>query len=283
MAKKRQRDFPKSPTSWMGCNSTLYVSIPFTWHLPALRKKFNNVDMFINRIVVGGPAIKLMPHYFDDMASVTIGDHYPGAMQRVSPWATKTSTGCIRHCSFCAVPLTEGPLIEFDDWPDLPVITDNNLLATSLAHFDKAMDRLERHRDVDFNQGLDSRLLTPYHAERIARLKLAKRGARLALDSSRDYSQSSWATALSRLLSAGIAKRNISSYAIIGFDSDPSEAWKRCTAIEECGIRALPMWFHELDAMKANVVTEKQAALGWSDYERRRIMQWFYQHKKASR
>ena len=41
------------------------------------------------------------------------------------------------------------------------------------------------------------------------------------------------------------------------------------------------MWFHELDVMEKNTVTPKQAALGWNDYERRRIMQWFYQHKKA--
>ena len=29
------------------------------------------------------------------------------------------------------------------------------------------------------------------------------------------------------------------------------------------------------------IVTEKQIQLGWNDYERRKIMQWFYWHKKA--
>jgi len=108
---------------------------------------------------------------------------------------------------------------------------------------------------------------------------LAKRGVRLSLDNLSYLNQ--WNEALDILLRRGIAKRNISSYAIIGFNSDPSDAWARCEGIEKEGVRALPMWFHELDAMKPNTVTEKQKALGWSDYERRRIMQWFYQHKKA--
>jgi hypothetical protein len=267
----------------MGPNNTLYVSIPFTWNLPTLSRKFQNVDIFIDHIIVGGPAIKLMPHYFDDMDCVSVGDHYPGVMQRVSPWATKTSMGCIRHCKFCAVPKIEGALRELDDWPDLPVITDNNLLATSMQHFDKVMDRLERHKGVEFNQGLDARLLTAYQAERIARLKLAKRGARLALDNLNGESLGLWQMAVDSLICAGVAKRNISSYALIGFNSDPSEAWARCETIERIGIRALPMWFHELDALKANTVTDKQKALGWTDYERRRIMQWFYQHKRATR
>ena len=276
-------DFPKGPTTWMGAENTAYYSIPFTWNLPTMRKVFSNCDIYVDRIVVGGPAVRLMPHFFDDIPGVRadISD-LPGVMQRVHPLATKTSSGCIRKCPFCAVPKTEGDLKELDDWPDLPIITDNNLLATSLPHFDRVMDRLEKHKGVDFNQGLDIRLMRDYHGERIGRLRLAKRGARLSLDSMRNLEE--FGIAIYNLRSVGmVAARNISSYAIVGFDSDPSEAWERCKQIENFGVRALPMWFHELDAMKANTVTKKQEALGWDDYERRRIMQWFYQHKRAVR
>jgi hypothetical protein len=41
------------------------------------------------------------------------------------------------------------------------------------------------------------------------------------------------------------------------------------------------MWFHALDATAPNIVTPEQERRGWSDYERRKIMQWFYQHKRA--
>jgi len=54
-----------------------------------------------------------------------------------------------------------------------------------------------------------------------------------------------------------------------------------CEYVEKHGVKPLPMWFHELDALQRNIVTERQKELGWNDYERRRLMQWFYQHKKA--
>ena len=73
------------------------------------------------------------------------------------------------------------------------------------------------------------------------------------------------------------------SYALVGFDSDPGEAWDRCKWIESHGIKALPMWFTELDALERNKVTDKQKALGWNDYERRRIMGWFYKHRETAR
>ncbi len=105
--------FPKGPTTWMGADNTAYYSIPFTWNLPQMAKVFQNVDIFVDRIVVGGPAVRLMPHYFDDTpyVRVDLGD-IPGVMQKVNPLATKTSVGCIRKCEFCAVPKTEGTLKE---------------------------------------------------------------------------------------------------------------------------------------------------------------------------
>jgi len=143
---KRDSSFPKGPTAWIGNNGTAYYSVPFTWNLPTLKKVFLNVDLYVDRIVVGGPAVRLMPRFFDDVPGVTVdlGD-CPGVMQKVHHLATKTSTGCIRKCGFCAVTKIEGELKELDDWPDLPIITDNNLLATSEKHFDRVMDRLEKH------------------------------------------------------------------------------------------------------------------------------------------
>ena len=61
------------------------------------------------------------------------------------------------------------------------------------------------------------------------------------------------------------------------------EAWKRCEFVKSFGIKVLPMWFHPLDALEKNGVTKKQKSLGWNDYERRKIMQWFYKYRKAVR
>lgn len=264
--------WPGKPTYWIRQN-TLYISIPFTWNLPEI----HNSHFLQERVIVGGPAVKLMPWFFDDRPDIDVQHDYPGAMQIVNPVATKTTTGCIRKCGFCAVPRTEGKIVQLPDWPDLPEITDNNLLAASVSHFDRVIDRLVVHGHADFNQGLDSRLLTTYHAERIAEIK--KPLVRLALDNMAYADQ--WEQAFGCLRSAGIAKHNIRSYALIGFNSGPDEAWNRCSFIENHGIKALPMWYHELYALKQNEVTDEQKFFGWSDYDRRRIMQWYYKHKEA--
>ena len=165
-----------------------------------------------------------------------------------------------------------------DDWPDLPVLCDNNILAVSEAHFDKVIDRLKAHGWADFNQGIDARLLTKYHAERLK--EIGRPMIRLALDNMGYADQ--WESAFSILRRAGFPLSLIRSYALVGFKSDPAEAWARCEWIESHGIKALPMWYHPLNAMEENKVTMEQKQHGWTDYERRKIMQWFYQHKKAA-
>ena len=158
------------------------ISVPFTWNLPDLRTEFMQRDFLLGKVRVGGPALKLMPDFFADMPWIEVGDDEPGVLQRMNPMATRTTVGCIRRCSFCAVPITEGKFYELKDWQDLPIICDNNLLASSQRHFDKVCDRLEHHDWCDFNQGLDARLINDHHAERIGRLRGAH--VRLALDHS---------------------------------------------------------------------------------------------------
>ena len=255
---------------------TVFISIPFTWELPIIREYLLQRNMHWNKAIVGGPAVKLMPEYLTGMDWVTVGTDMPGVLQRVNPSATKTTTGCIRKCAFCGVPKFEGELVELGDWPDLPIICDNNLLAASGSHFDRVMDRLEVHGWADFNQGIDSRLLTDHHAERFSRIRPM---IRFALDNMTYADQ--WEDSFTMLKRHKIPNSCIRSYAIIGFDSGVDEAWKRCKWIESHGIKVLPMWFHSLHALKKNQVTRKQKELGWNDYERRRIMQWFYKHKEA--
>jgi len=89
-----------------------------------------------------------------------------------------------------------------------------------------------------------------------------------------------WLKAVDLLRSAGVAKGNIRSYALVGFNSDPAEAWERCEFIEKHVDKVLPMWFHPLDALKSNQVTLTQKSFGWSKFERRKLMEWYYKHKR---
>lgn len=276
---KNESKWPKKTVTWIK-DRTLYVSVPFTWELPAAAQTLMQRSFEWDTAVVGGPAVKLVPGHFNMIPGVIEGDDYPGVLQLINPDATRTTIGCVRDCDFCGVQKLEGKFRELVDWPDRPIICDNNLLAASDQHFEKVIDRLAYHKDVEFSFGLDCRLLTNPRAAMIASLKsIKKRGIRIALDDMSYLRE--WLTAVDMLRGAGIAKRNIASFALVGFNAGPIEAWYRCEYIESCGVRALPVWFHPLDAFKKNIVTRVQESLGWDDYERRKIMQFFYQHKKA--
>jgi len=276
---KTATDWPKKTVYWIR-DRTLYASVPFTWELPAVEAMLKQRSIEWDQAIVGGPAVRLLPGHFSQVPDVIEGDDYPGVLQIVNPMATRTTLGCVRDCAFCGVRRLEGRFRELDDWPDLPIICDNNLLAASDRHFKKVITRLEKHKNVEFSFGLDCRLLTAERAQMIAGLKsIKKRGIRIALDNP-NYA-GDWLRAVDTLRAAGVAKRNIASFALIGFNTGPVEAWGRCKWIEKHGVRALPVWFHALDAFQKNIVTRNQCCLGWTDYERRRIMQWFYQHKKA--
>lgn len=270
-------DWPRGPYRWVA-DRTLFVSIPFTWNLAPVKKELMQTSTQYEKMVVGGPATALVPNAFDEMPWVDVGTDSPGILQRTHKFATRTTLGCPRHCSFCAVGtgcVEPGGLRELCEWPNLPVICDNNLFAASQAHFDKVMDGLENWEWCDFNQGVDARLLTDHHAERIARIKEPM--VRLALD--HEKGKDGWAKALDTLLKAKIAKRKIRSYVLVGYKTDPQEAWQRCEFVSKFGIKALPQWYHALDATKQNAVTDEQAGWGWTEDDRQGIMGYYYRHR----
>ena len=264
--------WPRTITEWQE-GRTGYLSIPFTWLLPEAKQRILQRDMFVDRWVVGGPGVKLLPGCLADIADT--GDEYPGVLQRVNPQATRTTAGCPNRCRFCGVRQISGEFRELTEWPDLPILCDDNLLGASPAHFDCAIDRLLAWPVCDFNQGLDARLLTAHHAARFAELR--KPILRLALDHDRD--RQSWADAVDRLRKAGVAKSRIRTYVLCGFDGGPDEDRARCEFVEAVGIKALPMWFHRLDAMRQNEVTDAQRAMGWTHRKRRELMCWYYWHR----
>lgn len=271
-------DWPKKITHWTQ-GGVPHASVPFTWCLPDLRAWLER--SLFDRVVVGGPGVYLMPEYLDGLHNVEIQYSAPGVLQRVNPMATRTTTGCVNTCRFCAIGegfVEPGGMVELEDWPDKPILTDNNVLAASPEHFDRVMDRLEvwdgRKIVTDFNQGVDARLLNDHHAERIGRMK--KMMTRLAMDHMGLADK--WDRAFDLLRKHGTPKSRIRSYVLIGFKSAPEEAWRRCEWVEAHGVKALPMWFHPLNSLKWNAVTDEQKKHGWTDELRRQIMRWYYQH-----
>lgn len=275
--KKRGTDWPKGPTYWTEGRS-LFVSVPFTWNLPELKPRLSLIASGYDSVRVGGPAVDLLPDFLAGIPGVILGGQLERVLERVHPMATRTTLGCVNRCGFCGIgtgKIEKGGFQELEDWPDKPILCDNNLLAASQGHFDRVMDRLEKWGWADFNQGLDARLLTPFHAERLARI--GKPTCRLALDSW--AVADAWEDAFRNLRAAGVILKNISSYVLVGFTDTPKDAWTRCNWVEAHGIHPLPMWFHPLAALRRNQVTEQQKRKGWTDQERKEIMQFFYKRK----
>jgi len=205
-----------------------------------------------------------MKDYLSDVAE--IATDWPEALQHHNPQATFTSRGCIRNCPFCAVPRIEGQLRELDDWPVKPIVCDNNLLACSRRHFDTVIDKLKPLPGVDFNQGLDARLLTQYHADRLAELDCM---TRLAFDHVND--EETLQAAYEKLRRAKIPKKRIRIYVLIGYHDTPEDALYRLQVVAKLGIDPNPMRYNPLDTMRR----DSYVGPGWTDRELARYVRYW--------
>lgn len=264
--------WPKDLTVWEA-DRVGFISVPFTWLLPRAQAWIDGAWPNIDRWVAGGPAVDLMPEYLKGAA---VGGEMPGALQRVNPFATRTSIGCPRRCEFCAIGRRriEPEFRELPDWPAGRVVMDNNLLATSRGHFGRVIDRLKAEPWCDL-QGVDPHFVTAWHAGRLAELRRPR--IRLGLDDQGDVNV--WARAVELLHRAGIPKRSIRTYVLIGYGDNPREAWRLCEAVEALGYTASPLWYHPLDAMRRNAITDAQRLAGWEAPDRDGIMGWYYKHR----
>jgi len=137
-----------------------------------------------------------------------------------------TTRGCIRKCHFCIVPKKEGNIHAVGDIYDLwdgkskkLIIMDNNILALP-EHFFKISRQLKKENlKVDFNQGLDHRLLTPQICTELASLKHSKE-IRFAFDNVKN--EKTVRKALAMLKKHGIRSWRTRWYVYIG-ESDTIE------------------------------------------------------------
>lgn len=85
--------------------------------------------------------------------------------------------GCIRRCPWCVVPRKEGAIRPYRTWQEIKrpdsrdiVFMDNNVLAC--AHgIEQMQSMVGQNVRIDFNQGLDARLITPDIADLLSKLK----------------------------------------------------------------------------------------------------------------
>lgn len=248
---------------WIEGN-TAYISVVFSWLLGKAFQRAVWLKMQGYEVRAGGPAVSYNPKFLSSVAE--IGGEVD-ALSRHNPEATFTTRGCIRKCSFCIVSKIEPEYKELSDFPIRPIVCDNNFLASSRKHFDLVIDRLKPIKGIDFNQGLDARLLTKYQAERLAELDLYC--VRLAWDHvgiEKDIMRS-----IDLLLAAGIPKNKIRCYVLIGFDDTPKDALYRLQTLKDLGLWPNPMRYQPLNAVRRN----EYIASGWTERQLRNYMRYW--------
>lgn len=261
-------------TAWSGGivewveNGVVYMSVVFSWQLQEayqLMKFHQNLGI---KVVIGGPAVSLNLEMLKESNNKELGiTHYPDAIAKHNPVATFTTRGCVRTCPFCIVPKNEGKFVELREFPVRPIVCDNNFLASSTSHFDRVIDALKPLRGIDFNQGLDARLLTKYHAERLAELNMSV--IRMAWDNVE--LETVWMRAFQFLLDAGFPPYKIQSYVLINHNDNPSDALYRLERIRSLGARPNPMRYQPLDSIKRN----QYISPNWTDFELKRFMRYW--------
>ena len=135
----------------------IHISITFTWDLPKVEQLKREWNLY-GKVKIGGPALNSFANSFKPKMYVKEGCVF-------------TSRGCIRNCPWCFVPKREGKIRELSI-QEGNIIMDNNLLACSKSHIRKVIQMLKTQRQISFNQGLDSRLMTDEFVEDIRGLRI---------------------------------------------------------------------------------------------------------------
>lgn len=143
--------------------------------------------------------------------------------------------GCIRKCPWCIVPKKEGQIRPYQSWREIKrpdsrdiVFMDNNVLACPWGLLE-IEDMIGKDVRVDFNQGLDARLITDDVAEMLSKLKWI-RSIRMSADT--DAMLDVVLTAIDRLRKYGVKPYRVFVYVLV---QDVESAERRAIALREVG------------------------------------------------
>lgn len=143
--------------------------------------------------------------------------------------------GCIRKCPWCIVPKKEGQIRPYQSWREIKrpdsrdiVFMDNNVLACPWGLLE-IEDMIGEDVRVDFNQGLDARLITDDVAEMLSKLKWIRQ-IRMSADT--DAMLNVVLTAIDRLGKYGVKPYRVFVYVLV---QDVESAERRVIALREVG------------------------------------------------
>lgn len=249
----------------------VWFSVVFSWHLPRVFEHAALARAWGKEVEIGGPATAVNAARIELETGVVpfVGvddrfDRQPGEYL-----ATFTHRGCVRNCSWCIVPKTEGSVQEIPDFIPAKMVHDNNFPATSEAHQVMAIERLRNaFPRVDFDQAWDARLFDDWHAD------LYKQANPLVWRFSFDFwgMEQPIERVCKLLEKRGILNRHkVSIYALVGFGEGMEKDIARVQRIVELGAYPFVMRYVPLDSL-----TKRPAPKGWDDPDQMTQLSRYY-------
>lgn len=254
----------------------IYITSLFTYAYEGVHEtiRFYQERYKASQIIVGGIYATLCPEHlkdaFGDSVDIHSGlfdpiDNIMPDYSLVPDWSSSilfSSRGCIRKCPFCSVPLLEPKFEAKKSIKHLIyrghkkiIFWDNNILASPF--WENIFDELEElPLKVDFNQGVDARLLTEHVAIRLKRLELDI--IRLAYDSEQIRSQVQ--KAINTLKRVGFRGREIIVYCLHNHHDSPEDFLSRIKDLLEWDVVSYPMRYEPLVPTNKN----KYIAPNWT-------------------
>lgn len=225
-------------------------------------------------IRVGGIMATLMPEYIKEKTGIEphVGllrgaencppdySWFPNLLYSI----TFTTRGCPRGCSFCAVRKHEPKFFVKESWVDDIDITkrgiifwDNNWLAS--RNFEKDAKRLMEFRkigitQIDFNQGLDCRLIDEDKIKLLSQIKI--KPLRLAFDNCSEDGFIQKAIQLAQ----EYGFKDISVYVLYNFEDNNDTLeyfYYRINEINKLGALAYPMCYRPLNNANGQYISDK--------------------------
>lgn len=160
-----------------------------------------------------------------------------------------TSRGCIRDCGFCIVKEKEGNYSEKEFKKDIKhvnyIIMDNNFLASKIWK-EKLQFFIHNNIKVNFNQGLDIRLIDDEKAEMLSKVKyynrtFTRRCIYFAFDN--PIMENLFKEKIN-ILKKYIKSYQIMIYILVGFNTDFDQDMKRFEIVNELGCDPYIMIFN---------------------------------------
>jgi len=225
---------------WHFTYDTIYCSKIF-------RKSHKNDGYIREGMICGGSGgfgyLTLLPEYIEHLKP----DY---SLYNLNYSLGFTTRGCIRNCKFCIVREKEGYIKEHSEVEEflnpksnVIVLLDNNFLALP-SHIKKLQKYIKRGWQMDFNQGLDIRLINGENAKLLAGVKHLKR-IHFAWDLI-SY-EKEFKEGLNIILRAGIKPYRIMVFVLCGFNTTFEEDLYRFNELLNLGVDPFIMIYGNVD------------------------------------